>query len=491
VLYCDFRHFFKTSSKCNATDLKACSTTLGKLAIEMRLAIHQANELKTSRSANPETSTGWCPPLAVLAPSAELQAGTPTPRPPVAKLTLVYFDAGGGHRSTMEALKAVIQQQERPWEIAPLNLQELLDPLDPGRRIAGVRGQDFYNLLLRNGWTLGTAQLMPILHALIRFYHSRIVHHLESHWRESEPDIVVSLIPHFNRQLAISVRKALSRCPFVTILTDLADYPPHWWIESESEYLVCGTERSVQQALAMGHPADRIFPTSGMILNPRFYADELMDQRRERLAVGLEPHHKTGLVLFGGQGSQRMLDIARELSSMKDLQLIFITGRNAALTDELQKVRFRGPAHIEGFTPRIPSYMRLADFFIGKPGPGSISEALFMGLPVIVESNAWTLPQERFNAEWIQEKDVGLVVRSFRQISETVCQMLQPETLARFRRNALALRNQAVFEIPEIIETILQRTGRRPVFEGVGAARAARFNTPRIHKETRPRNSTR
>lgn len=95
--------------------------------------------------------------------------------------------------------------------------------------------------------------------------------------------------------------------------------------------------------------------------------------------------------------------------------------------------------------------MRLADFFIGKPGPGSISEALLMGLPVIVECNAWTLPQERFNAEWIQE---------------TVCQMLQPETLARFRRNALALRNQAVFEIPEIIETILERTGKAAAVRG-------------------------
>jgi len=36
-----------------------------------------------------------------------------------------------------------------------------------------------------------------------------------------------------------------------------------------------------------------------------------------------------------------------------------------------------------------------------------------MGLPVIVERNAWTLPQERYNALWVREKQVGLVVANF------------------------------------------------------------------------------
>ena len=46
--------------------------------------------------------------------------------------------------------------------------------------------------------------------------------------------------------------------------------------------------------------------------------------------------------------------------------------------------------------------MWLSDFFIGKPGPGSISEAIQMKLPVIIERNSWTLPQERYNADWVR-----------------------------------------------------------------------------------------
>ena len=84
----------------------------------------------------------------------------------------------------------------------------------------------------------------------------------------------------------------------------------------------------------------------------------------------------------------------------------------------------------------MPYYMQLADFFIGKPGPGSISEALAMNLPVIVERNAWTLPQERYNADWILYKQVGLVISSF-------------------RANVAALCNRALFEIPDMLDRIV------------------------------------
>jgi UDP-N-acetylglucosamine:LPS N-acetylglucosamine transferase len=67
-------------------------------------------------------------------------------------------------------------------------------------------------------------------------------------------------------------------------------------------------------------------------------------------------------------------------------------------------MRHRMPVYVEGFTRDVPYFMSLGDYFIGKPGPGSISEALAMRLPVVVESNAWTLAHERYNAEWIVEQ---------------------------------------------------------------------------------------
>jgi 1,2-diacylglycerol 3-beta-galactosyltransferase len=101
--------------------------------------------------------------------------------------------------------------------------------------------------------------------------------------------------------------------------------------------------------------------------------------------------------------------------------------------------------------------MYLSDFFVGKPGPGSISEALAMQLPVVVERNAWTLPQERYNTDWIRENQFGVVLGSFREIDEGLRELLEPANFARFRANAAALKNRAVFEIPEILDALLRR----------------------------------
>jgi UDP-N-acetylglucosamine:LPS N-acetylglucosamine transferase len=106
--------------------------------------------------------------------------------------------------------------------------------------------------------------------------------------------------------------------------------------------------------------------------------------------------------------------------------------------------------------------MQLADYFIGKPGPGSISEAVFMGLPAIVARNAWTLPQERYNAEWIREHGVGIVLPNFRNVARAVAELLDPPAYERFRVAARRLHNRAVFEIPDMLERILEECGRPP-----------------------------
>ena len=376
------------------------------------------------------------------------------------RIALVYFDAGGGHRNAAMALEQAIKQLNQPWEIHLVNLQEMLDSLDIIRKLTGLRIQDAYNRMLQNGWTLGSPQLMRMLQALIWVYHGKTVRLLDSYWREMKPDMVVSLIPHFNRALCESLRKARPGKPFVTILTDIADYPPHFWIERQEQFLICGSDRAVQQARELGHPSERIFQTSGMILNPRFYNYTAIDRDAERLKHGLEAARATVLVLFGGQGARKkMLDIDARLSeSGLPIQLILICGKNERLQAELRAQVRPMPRLIEGFTTNVPYYMQLADCFVGKPGPGSIAEALEMGLPIIVERNAWTLPQERYNAVWVREKEVGLVVKNFDHIVDVVQQLLEKETFAKFRCNAKKMRNRALFEIPEILSRILQES---------------------------------
>jgi 1,2-diacylglycerol 3-beta-galactosyltransferase len=376
------------------------------------------------------------------------------------RIALVYFDAGGGHRNAAVALEQALTQSNLPWEIHLVNLQEILDSIDIVRQFTGLRIQDAYNRMLQNGWTLGSPQLMRVLQGVIWLYHGKTVRLLERYWQELRPDLVASLVPHFNRALCESLGKASPGKPFVTILTDIADYPPHFWIERQEQFLICGSERAVQQAREMGHTDEHIFRTSGMILNPRFYNYSPIDRDAERMKHGLEPGRMTGLVLFGGQGARKkMLEIDRRLSeSGLPIQLILICGKNERLLAELRAQVRPMPRLIEGFTTNVPYYMQLSDFFIGKPGPGSIAEAMAMGLPVIVERNAWTLPQERYNTRWVREKQVGLVVSNFEKVADAVSQLLEKETFAHFRCNAKKMHNRALFEIPDVLSRILQQS---------------------------------
>jgi 1,2-diacylglycerol 3-beta-galactosyltransferase len=236
--------------------------------------------------------------------------------------------------------------------------------------------------------------------------------------------------------------------------------------------------------VALGIPRRRVLQTSGVILNPRFYLPLNLDRGAERMLLGLAPDLPTGLVLFGGEGSTDMLAIAKALNRADSgIQLIALCGKNDAVADELRQMERRIPIFVQGFTRDVPFYMELADFFIGKPGPGSISEALAKQLPVIVQQNLWTMAHERYNTQWIEEQGVGLVVRSFASgIFSAVRELLAPENYARFRKRAAGMRNATVYEIPELLERILvdrvNVTERPPMFHA--RSHAPRDSSPAI-----------
>ncbi|MGB9465477.1 MAG: glycosyltransferase [Candidatus Acidiferrum sp.] len=373
------------------------------------------------------------------------------------KIHVVFHDGGGGHRNAAVALQTIAAQQGRPWQLELVQFQDLTDRLDVLRKLTGIRIQQQYNTMLQNGWTLGSTQLLRVLQATIRLFHRPMVRLLEEFWREHPADLLVSVIPHFNRQICQSWNAVYPGRPFVTLITDLADFPPRFWIEPiKEQYVIAGTERAVEQARAFGHDKAHIFQASGMILRPDFYVKEDADPAALRREMGLQADLPTAIVLFGGHGSKVMYYLTERLNKAGlPLQLILICGRNEELAARLRAQQWKMPVHVVGFTKEVHKLMRAADFLIGKPGPGSIAEAMVRKLPVLIECNAWTLPQERYNAEWVTEKRVGVVLKSFREVAEGVRQILEPARLAEFQRNVAALDNRAIFEIPEMLAKFL------------------------------------
>jgi UDP-N-acetylglucosamine:LPS N-acetylglucosamine transferase len=373
-------------------------------------------------------------------------------RASVKTLDLVYFNAGGGHRAAAAALEAVIRLEGRPWEVRRVNLMSILDPKDVFKKTTGMDWEDLYNTRLARGWSVGLAQELKLLQALIRLSRRAVANRLKRHWRRTKPDMVVSLIPNFNRPMYEGAVAARPGLPYVTLLTDFADHPPHFWIEPrQAQHFICGTPRAAAQAYAMGYGEDRVHCVSGMIIRPDFYAPLTLDRRAERARHGLDPDRPTGLVMFGGHGSRTMASIARRLD---DIQLILICGHNEELAARLRLMPSRAPRLVLGFTSQIRYFMQLADFFIGKPGPGSISEAVQQGLPVVVVRNSWTMPQERYNTDWVREQAAGIVLESFKFVRDGAMEIIH--RLDEFRASIAQIRNRAIFEIPEILERIME-----------------------------------
>ncbi|MFZ4759551.1 MAG: galactosyldiacylglycerol synthase [Burkholderiaceae bacterium] len=365
---------------------------------------------------------------------------------------LVFSDAGGGHRAAALALKGVIAAQHRSWNVRLVHLTRVLDTGDALRTVAGVSPEDLYAGRLTRGWTFGPGAALRLMQSAIRVGHAELTRRLRDHWTRTEPDVVVSLVPNFNRVLYESLREARPGVPFVTVMTDLADSEPGGWIEpGQEQYLVCGSARALEQARAAGYPDARIRESAGTVIRREFYEPATIDRTAGRAALGLDPRRATAVVMFGTQGSAQMLRIARALDAV---QLILLCGHDGALLDALRGMTRSAPHVAVGFTTEVARYMRLGDLFVGKPGTGSVCEALQSGLPVLTFRNAWMLPQERYTARWIEENGVGRVVTSVSALQPAAFDLI--ERLDAYRSRISLIRNRAVFDVSDLLAELIR-----------------------------------
>jgi 1,2-diacylglycerol 3-beta-galactosyltransferase len=167
------------------------------------------------------------------------------------------------------------------------------------------------------------------------------------------------------------------------------------------------------------------------------------------------------LLIGGGEGMGPLYETARYITRLNpECALCVIAGKNEKLKLRLEKAEWKTPIFIYGFTMDMPDFMKAADILVTKAGPGTITEALVSGLPMILYSR---IPgQEDGNVRYVVEEGAGRWAPGAEKTAKAVRRwIIHPS----FKESAAAAcariaRPRAAYEIADLIWERLPHAGK-------------------------------
>jgi len=251
-------------------------------------------------------------------------------------------------------------------------------------------------------------------------------------------DAIVSCHPFFNHLILRTLIKAKVETPLITLVTDLANGHAFWFVPQVTRCLV-PTGGGRQRALAHGLSAEHVLVT-GLPVSPRFVMAAQEDPVAVRRRLGLQTDLPVLLLVSGAEGMGPLRRISQAVAdSGARAQLVIVTGRNERLRARLAAETWYLPVRVEGFVHNMHEWMRAADLLVTKAGPSTISEAMVVGLPIVLSG---ALPgQERPNVDYVVQAGAGIWAPTPRRVAAAVCELLTPGTprLAQMAARARAL----------------------------------------------------
>jgi 1,2-diacylglycerol 3-beta-galactosyltransferase len=337
------------------------------------------------------------------------------------RLLFLFSDTGGGHRSTARAVAQALQSRHgdrvqvelvdalaeyAPW---PFNRPTTIYPkmlcLKGLVWIAGFHLSDGPRRvkLPAVGWELVTGTAMQRL------------------LQEHPADLIISCHAAFNHLLRHLLSKGNNGTRLVTLVTDLTAAHAFWFAPGVTRCLV-PTKDTRQNALIRGLPTECVLET-GLPVRGCFAEAAQEDPSAVRQRLGLSTDSPVVLLVSGAEGmwSPRRLYRSVAGSGIK-AQLVMIAGRNERLRGKLVAETWPLSVRIEGFVHNMHEWMRAADLLVTRASPTIISEALVMGLPMVLSG---ALPgHERPNVDYVAQAGAGIWAPKPEQAAAAVRELL-------------------------------------------------------------------
>jgi 1,2-diacylglycerol 3-beta-galactosyltransferase len=371
------------------------------------------------------------------------------------KILIVMSDTGGGHRSAAEAIAEATHQLYSeacrveiadPWtDYFPFPIKYLGQLYGPLVNRSAALWELIFRSTSNRRW----------MNLLLNIFWPAVRKSMKDFLYQCNPDVIVSVHPILTRFSIRALQETDLHTPFVTVVTDLVSLHP-LWLCPETDSCLVPTELARDCALDSGLPLEKV-KVVGLPIGLKF-AKGVEEKKALRDRLGLERDRPAILVVGGGEGVGKVYKIARAIAQTRvNAQLAVVAGRNKKLRQRLEKVNWEIPTTVFGFVTNMPELMGASDVIVTKAGPSTISEALVIGLPILL--SGFIPGQEEGNVEYVISKGAGTLTEKPQQIAATLAQWFQPgnETLTNMAQNAQNLgRSQAALDIAVEIFNLTQ-----------------------------------
>jgi 1,2-diacylglycerol 3-beta-galactosyltransferase len=330
-----------------------------------------------------------------------------------ANVLLLFSDTGGGHRSAAEAIIEALKLEY--GETINVNMIDFFKDYTP-RPFNSL--PVLYPAMVRvpQAWGLGYklsngGRRSKILTSSAWPYVRRSIRRLIS---QNPSDLVLSVHPVASA--AIPRATFPQRLPFITVVTDMVTTHAFWY-NRRTDLCLVPTQQAADRAIRFGLKPEQVrvvgLPVADRFCKP---AGDKMALRRN---FGWSEKRPLVLLVGGGEGMGPLERTARVIAEQcPSTSLVIIAGRNKKLERQLKKQEWPIPTFVYGFVREMPDFMRAADILVTKAGPGTISEALIAGLPMVLYSR---LPgQEDGNITHVASNGAGVWAPKPDQISSAI-----------------------------------------------------------------------
>lgn len=333
------------------------------------------------------------------------------PQRKTAKKRILIFSAsfGGGHRSTSEALLRYFRAHHHDTvEVRVVDFfEEFMPSVNVLAKFAYNQSVQFFPPLYGNFFEVSNKlPTNPVIHELRTMGFARAADYID----EFHPDAVISTYPVAGG--VVSDIKANRRMVAATVITDFGVHRS--WLHPSTDLYFVSCAEVREDLVVRGIPWDRVV-VSGIPVAEKFA--ETFERTALRRELGLNDRF-TALVTSAAGLPGDVRDIVAQLAA-SGIQIAAVTGNNSRLKRRLDTLAKKTPlVNVYGFRSDMHRMMRAADVLVGKAGGLTVSEALAVGLPLIMYN---PIPgQEIYNVDFLVNYGAGMLSRDEDDVSEKV-----------------------------------------------------------------------